>query len=95
MTRIASHRGGTLEFGDSTPQGFAATAKMPLEEVEFDEPSNTWQVTLGFSRPWDEARNTFAVMAGKDPYPRRSFKIVRIHDPSQKVVSVKNREIAA
>lgn len=36
MTRIASHRGGTLEFGDSTPQGFAATAKLPVEEVEFD-----------------------------------------------------------
>lgn len=36
MTRIASHRGGTLEFGDSTPQGFAATANMPVEEVEFD-----------------------------------------------------------
>lgn len=36
MTRIASHRGGTLEFGDSTPQGFAATAKMALEEAEFD-----------------------------------------------------------
>ncbi|MFC5758216.1 glycerophosphodiester phosphodiesterase family protein [Rhizobium sp. GCM10022189] len=36
MTRIASHRGGTLEYGDSTPQGFAATANMPLEEVEFD-----------------------------------------------------------
>ena len=36
MTRIASHRGGTLEFGDSTPHGFAATAAMALEEVEFD-----------------------------------------------------------
>src|SRR3546814_6612192 len=36
MTRIASHRGGTLEFGDITPQGFAATAAMALEEVEFD-----------------------------------------------------------
>lgn len=36
MTFIASHRGGNLEFGDSTPQGFAATAKMPLELVEFD-----------------------------------------------------------
>jgi glycerophosphoryl diester phosphodiesterase len=36
MTRIASHRGGTLEFGDSTPAGFAATARMTLEEVEFD-----------------------------------------------------------
>jgi glycerophosphoryl diester phosphodiesterase len=36
MTRIASHRGGTMEFGDSTPRGFAATAGMALEEVEFD-----------------------------------------------------------
>lgn len=36
MTRIASHRGSTLEFGDSTLQGFTATAKMALEEVEFD-----------------------------------------------------------
>ena len=36
VTRIASHRGGTLEFGDSTPQGFRATAAMALEEVEFD-----------------------------------------------------------
>ena len=36
MTRIAAHRGGTLEYGDSTPQGFAATAAMALEQVEFD-----------------------------------------------------------
>jgi glycerophosphoryl diester phosphodiesterase len=36
MTRIASHRGGTLEFGDSTPLGFRSTARMAVEEVEFD-----------------------------------------------------------
>ncbi len=36
MVRIASHRGGTLEFGDSTLQGFSRTALMDLEEVEFD-----------------------------------------------------------
>ncbi|MEM5477745.1 glycerophosphodiester phosphodiesterase family protein [Pacificibacter sp. AS14] len=36
MTRIASHRGGTLDYGDSTPFGFRATAALPLEEVEFD-----------------------------------------------------------
>jgi glycerophosphoryl diester phosphodiesterase len=36
MTRIASHRGGTLEFGDSTAAGFRATAAMALDEVEFD-----------------------------------------------------------
>lgn len=36
MTRIASHRGGALEYGDSTYAGFSATAQLPLEEVEFD-----------------------------------------------------------
>ncbi|WP_119838434.1 glycerophosphodiester phosphodiesterase family protein [Pseudooceanicola algae] len=36
FTRIASHRGGTLEFGDSTPRGFRTTAAMPVDEVEFD-----------------------------------------------------------
>lgn len=36
MTRIASHRGGTLDYGDSTPQGFRATAALPVDEVEFD-----------------------------------------------------------
>ncbi|MGV1964122.1 glycerophosphodiester phosphodiesterase family protein [Agrobacterium sp. 22-222-1] len=36
MVRIASHRGGTLEFGDSTLLGFTKTAAMDLEEVEFD-----------------------------------------------------------
>lgn len=36
MTRIAAHRGGALEYGDSTPTGFRMTAAMPLEEVEFD-----------------------------------------------------------
>jgi glycerophosphoryl diester phosphodiesterase len=35
-TMIASHRGGTLEHGDSTPSGFRATSGMPLEQVEFD-----------------------------------------------------------
>ena len=24
-----------------------------LEEIEFDEMSNCWKVTIGFSRPWD------------------------------------------
>ena len=36
MTRIASHRGGTLEYGDSTPTGFMATARMAVDDVEFD-----------------------------------------------------------
>jgi len=27
-----------------------------LEEVEFDDMNNTWLVTIGFSRPWDQPR---------------------------------------
>ncbi|GHC73029.1 glycerophosphodiester phosphodiesterase family protein [Limoniibacter endophyticus] len=47
MTRIASHRGGTLEFGDSTPAGFLATSKMELEEVEFDvHPTRDGQIVV-------------------------------------------------
>ncbi len=34
--RIASHRGGTLEFGDSTPHGFRSSAALAVDEVEFD-----------------------------------------------------------
>nr|WP_183488164.1 glycerophosphodiester phosphodiesterase family protein [Martelella radicis] len=36
VTRIASHRGGTLDYGDSTFAGFSATAAMDVDEVEFD-----------------------------------------------------------
>lgn len=47
MTRIASHRGGTLEFGDSTPGGFLATSRMELEEVEFDvHPTRDGQIVV-------------------------------------------------
>ena len=32
-----------------------AIEHLGIEEVEFDEYSDTWRVTLGFSRPWDRA----------------------------------------
>ena len=28
-------------------------ANVGLEEVVFEDMSNTWKVTIGFSRPWD------------------------------------------
>jgi hypothetical protein len=64
-----------------------------LEEVEFDEATNTWIVTLGFSRPWDEPRSTWASIAGQVLYPRRSYKMIRISDGAEKILSVKNREV--
>lgn len=61
-----------------------------LEEVSFYDGDGEWTVTLGFSRPWDEPRNTLASLAQTN-LPRRSYKIVRIDD-NGKVKGVKNRE---
>jgi hypothetical protein len=65
-----------------------------LEEVEFDEMAREWLVTVGFSRPWDEApRNALSPLAGAAPM-RRTYKVVRIADTSSRVLSVKEREAA-
>lgn len=60
-----------------------------LEEVEFDD--GVWNVTVGFSRPWDTPSG-FAALA-QAQLQRRSYKIVRIDDGSAHVLSVKNREL--
>ena len=62
-----------------------------LEEVEYDEAIQEWTVTLGFSRPWDEPRNTLASLAQSN-LPHRSYKIVYIDDKAEQVKGVKNRE---
>ena len=35
-----------------------------LEEAEFDRLSNTWKITIGFSRPWDQ-KNVLALRSEK------------------------------
>lgn len=64
-----------------------------LEEVEWDEEHQEWIVTIGFSRPWDQPKNSLATLASSI-YPRRTFKIVRISAQDQRVISVKNKAIA-
>jgi hypothetical protein len=68
-------------------------ANLGLEEVEFDDSSNEWSVTVGFSRPWDEPRNPFAVISREGSFPKRSYKVVRISNGTEQVLSVKNRDI--
>jgi hypothetical protein len=65
-----------------------------LEEVELTDDEQEWVVTLGFSRPWDEPRNTLASLAESN-LPRRSYKIVRIYNQSEQVSCIKNREVSA
>jgi hypothetical protein len=68
-----------------------------LEEVEFDESAKSWNVTIGFSRPWDKPGSgtiaeKLAAIADRTASPRRSYKVVRIHDVSGRVFALKNRE---
>ena len=65
-------------------------SNLGLEEVEFEESRRVWNVTLGFSRPWDRSPNALAAFAQGSPL--RSYKVVRIDDASARVISVKNRE---
>ena len=70
-----------------------------LEEIEFNEDQDCWEITIGFSRPWDyPARSLFENL--HDPLfktPRRpktrSFKVVNIDASNAKVLSVKNHEL--
>lgn len=64
MTRIASHRGGTLEFGDSTWAGFAATAAMAVEEVEFDlHPTADGRIIVHHDATLNRTTDTAGVIA--------------------------------
>ncbi len=60
-----------------------------LEEVEFEDGTDSWQVTIGFSRPWDHSSGLVLRAA-----PSRSYKVVAINDSTAKVLSVKNRDVS-
>ena len=64
-----------------------------LEEVEFDDASDRWNVTLGFSRPWDHPkRHALAAVQGLEkPSPKRSYKVIRINDGNGLVESLRGR----
>jgi|EndMetStandDraft_2_1072991.scaffolds.fasta_scaffold936568_1 hypothetical protein len=67
--------------------------ELGLEEVEFDDATQNWMITIGFSRPWGTER-----VAGIPPrmFPsKRDYKVVKISDNNKKVLSIKNREPAA
>jgi hypothetical protein len=61
-----------------------------LEEVQFDDDAKTWEVTIGFSRPWDKPAFQNALAPRQET---RTYKIVDIYDPSAAVMGVRNRLI--
>lgn len=74
-----------------------------LEEVKFDDLSEVWHITIGFSRPWefpeDPPPPSFASGSVLDelnppPLTQRSYKIVSVRDNDGRVLSVMNRALA-
>jgi hypothetical protein len=61
-----------------------------LEEVEWNERDGVWQVTVGFSRPWNSVRNTLTAITGENS-ARRAYRVVSLRDDGT-VVSMKRRE---
>ena len=63
-----------------------------LEEVILNEDDDVWEVTIGFSRPWDYPK--LGLVTGFQPqYPKREYKVVRIDNKTGQVKSIKIREI--
>jgi hypothetical protein len=60
-----------------------------LEEVKFE--GGFWQITIGFSRPWD--RTNLAALTGTRGMAR-SYKVIVISDDTKDVVQMRNREAA-
>ena len=60
-----------------------------LEEVVFDDESDQWLITIGFSRPWERPKALSASLL-EDPL-KRSYKVVRINDADGRVMSLKDR----
>ncbi len=63
-----------------------------LEETEFDPASGCWNITLGFSRPWNTPRTRAQEVLenlGAVSSLRRSYKVLAI-SPGGEVLSMKN-----
>ncbi len=60
-----------------------------LEEVVFEEESDSWKITIGFSRPWNN-RSAFATRVS-DLRTMRSYKVICISNTSGDVESLTDR----
>ena len=64
-----------------------------LEEVVLNEALDAWEVTIGFSRPWDHPKAGL-ITGLQSQNPKRQYKVIRIENESGKVRSIKIRELA-
>ena len=61
-------------------------ADIGLEEVVFNDELHNWNITIGFTRPWDTRNNVVTALR-----LRRSYKVVSIDDTTGRVESLTDR----
>jgi hypothetical protein len=66
-------------------------SELALEEVEFDDKTGRWRVTVGFSRPWNPPRDALATITGSAAL-KRVYRVVEV-DLHGEVHSVKIRSL--
>ncbi len=60
-----------------------------LEELEVSDDGTVYQVTIGFSRPWDYAKSPIAQIQGG--IPKREYKVIKLTSDGT-MMSINNRE---
>jgi hypothetical protein len=63
-----------------------------LEEVKFKEFEDCWEITLGFSRPWNVNKSPLSGLTETQTL-QRTYKIVVIKDGTGEVIEIRNREV--
>ncbi|TYT73286.1 hypothetical protein [Desulfobotulus mexicanus] len=64
-----------------------------LEEVFLNDVDNVWEITVGFSRPWDYPKQ--GIVTGLQPQnPRRQYKVVSVDADSGEIKSIKIRALS-
>ena len=72
--------------------------RVDLEEVDFDDQSDVWRITVSFTRPTDRPELVESIVPGHplaDGTPvRRSYKLVNIDDASGNIISLRHRSLS-
>ena len=81
---VQSAKQHLLELFDTEPISYVG-----LEEVDFDDKYEEWNITISFTRVWETTPLTTAI-SGKPP-EHRNYKVFRISDQDGRVKSIKDR----
>ena len=85
---VKSAKQHLLELFNSEPISYVG-----LEEVEFDDETQEWIITISFARLWETTPLPTAL--GGPPPKDRDFKVFRISDNDGRVKSIKDRILIA